>query len=147
MVLDSFFNAIFGWAIEVSQIFGLFIISLVLTLFTTLVYKLATDQEALKTIKEEMKDLRADMKRFKDDPEKMMELNKISVEKSMIQMKNSFKPMLITFIPLIIVFGWLRNTYNETELNFLGFIDSWLITYIIISVAVSIILRKIMKVH
>ncbi len=147
MVLESFFNAIFGWAIEASKLWGLLFISFILTLFVTLIYKFATDQEALKSIKKEMKEIREDMKKFKDDPEKMLELNKRSIEKSMVQMKNSFKPMIITFIPLIIVFGWLRNTYEGVNLNFLGFINGWLWVYLIFSVVMSIILRKLMRVH
>ncbi|MCD4759629.1 EMC3/TMCO1 family protein [archaeon] len=147
MVLDSFFDAIFGWVIEPSPLWGLLVVSLILTFFVTLVYKFMTDQEALKSIKQEMKDIRKEMKQFKDDPEKVMELNKRSMEKSMTQMKNSFKPMLITFVPLIIIFGWLRNTYEGVQLNFLGFIDGWLWVYLIFSMLASIILRKLMKVH
>ncbi len=145
-MLDSLFNSIFGWAIDISPIFGLFIIAFVLTLFVTLVYKFMTDQELLKSIKQEMKEIREEMKKFKDDPQKMMELNKKSMEHSLSQMKNTFKPMLITFIPLIIVFGWLRNIYGTLTLNFLG-IHSWLLIYIIFSMVLSLILRKIMKVY
>lgn len=147
MVLDSFFNSIFGWAIESSPLWGLFVVSFILTFFVTLVYKFMTDQEALKSIKQEMKEIRKEMKEFKDDPEKMMELNKRSMEKSMVQMKSSFKPMIITFIPLIIVFGWLRNIYEGVQLNFLGFIDGWLWVYIIFSMVISLTLRKLMRVH
>jgi len=148
MVLDSFFNAIFGWAIgQPPSLVGLIVVSIVLTFFVTLVYKFMTDQEALKSIKKEMKEIRKEMKEVKDDPTRMMELNKQSMEKSMVQMKNSFKPMIITFIPLIIIFGWLRNVYEGVDLNFLGFINGWLWVYIIFSMIISIILRKIMKVH
>ena len=146
MVLDSFFNAIFGWAMESSKVWGLFVISLVLTFFVTLVYKFMTDQEALKSIKQEMKDIRKEMKEVKDNPDRMMELNKQSMEKSMVQMKNSFKPMIITFIPLIIIFGWLRETYAELPIEFLWF-SSWLWIYIIFSIIFSIFIRKLLKVH
>jgi len=145
-MLDSLFNTIFGWAVGPSPLWGLLIVSLFLTLFTTLVYKFVTDQEVLKQIKGEMKEIRKEMKEAKDNPEKMLELNKRSMEKSMIQMKNSFKPMIITFIPLIIIFSWLKNTYEPIALNLLG-IHSWLLIYIIFSIIISIILRKLLKVH
>ena len=146
MALENFFENTLGWAIEWSPLGGLFIISFLLTLLVTLVYKHMTDQELLKSIKEEMKELREEMKRFKEDPKKMMELQKESMEKSMVQMKNTFKPMLITFIPLILVFGWLREKYELIDISFLG-ITSWLWIYIIFSIILSTTLRKFLKVH
>ncbi len=146
MVLENFFQNTLGWAIEWSPLGGLFIVSFILTLLVTLVYKYMTDQELLKSIKQEMKEIRKEMKLFKEDPTKMMELQKISMEKSMVQMKNTFKPMLITFIPLILVFGWLREVYATLEISFLG-MSSWLLIYIIFSVIFSATLRKILKVH
>jgi uncharacterized membrane protein (DUF106 family) len=129
MVLENFFENTLGWAIEWSPLGGLVIISFLLTVLVTLVYKYMTDQELLKSIKKEMKDIRKEMKEFREDPKKMMELQKESMEKSMIQMKNTFKPMLITFIPLILVFGWLREKYEVIDISFLG-ITSWLLIYI-----------------
>ncbi len=144
--IGNILDKIFLWAIELSPLGGLFLVSFVLTLLVTVVYKYMTDQELLKSIKEEMKEIRKEMKEFREDPKKMMELQKKSMEKSMVQMKNSFKPMLITFIPLILVFGWLRKVYEVTEVSFLG-ISSWLMIYIIFSIIFSITLRKFLKVH
>ena len=146
MVLDSFFNKIFGGIIESSPLGGLIFISFILTFLITLAYKFMTDQVLMKSVKGEMKDIRKQMKEYKDDPTKVMELQKKSMERSMAQMKNSFKPMIITFIPLIIIFGWLRGVYAELEISFIG-ISSWLWIYIIFSIIFSITLRKILKVH
>jgi uncharacterized membrane protein (DUF106 family) len=146
MVLDSFFNGIFGWAINADPLWGLIFVSFVLTFLITLSYKFMTDQKLMKSVKEEMKDIRKQMKEFKDDPTKVMELQKRSMDKSMVQMKNSFKPMIITFIPLIIIFGWLRETYAELPIEFLWF-SSWLWIYIIFSIIFSIFIRKLLKVH
>jgi len=145
MVLDSFFNAIFGWAINISPLLGIIIISLILTILVTLAYKFLTDQKMLKEIKEEMKDLRGQMKEHKGNPEKLMEIQKISMEKSMKQMKQSFKPMLLTLLPLLIIFSWLRNVYNPIG-PVLGSL-TWIWVYIISSMVFSIALRKILKVH
>ncbi len=146
MVLDSFFNSVFGGVIESSPLGGLIFISFVLTLLITLAYKFMTDQKLMKSVKEDMKSIRKQMKEFKDEPDKVMELQKKSMEMSMSQMKNSFKPMLITFIPLIIIFGWLRGVYAEETVRFL-WIDSWLWIYIIFSIIFSIVIRKVLKVH
>lgn len=156
-MLDSFFNAIFGWAINISPAFGVFIVSIIMTLIVTIVYKYVTNQKKLKEMKEEMKVIRQEMKECKDDHQKLMALQKKSFERSMEQMKHTMKPMLITFIPLIIVFGWLRGTFTaETvlwELPFnipkLGSNEGfgWLGIYIIVSLIFSTIFRKIMKVY
>jgi uncharacterized membrane protein (DUF106 family) len=147
VMLESFFNGVFGWAINLGHLWGLIIIAFILTLLVTLAYKFLTDQSLAKSIKEEMKQIRQDMKEFKDDPEKVMELQKTSMEKSMKQMKMSLKPIIITLIPLIIIFGWLRATYADIDLNFLGFIDGWIWVYIIVSIIFSLILRRFLRVH
>src|SRR3989344_5236729 len=109
MVLDSFFNYIFGGLIVWNPLGALIIISFLLMLMTTLVYKYFTDQEALKSLKEEMKQIQEDMKKFKDNPDKMMELQKKSFNKMIESFKHQIKPMLITFVPFLILFPWLSN--------------------------------------
>ena len=145
MVFDSFFNSIFGGLIGMSPLGGILLISFILTLVITLLYKVFTDQKALKAIKDEMKEMRNEMKEFKQDPQKMIELQKRSMQKSLEQMKHTIKPMLITMIPLIIIFSWLRSTY--TDMGALIFGLSWLWIYILSSIIFSIILRKVLKVH
>ena len=145
MVFDSFFNSIFGGIIGMNPLGAILLISFILTLVITLLYKVFTDQKALKAIKDEMKEMREEMKNFKNDPQKMIELQKKSMQKSLEQMKHTIKPMLITMIPLIIIFGWLRTAY--TEIGVLIFGLSWLWIYILSSIIFSIILRKVLKVH
>lgn len=146
MVLESFFNSVFGWAVTMSPLTGVVVVAFTMTLLVTLIYKFMTDQEAMKNLKQEMKDLRKELKLAAQDPVRMAELNKISMEKSMQQMKQSLKPTLITMLPLILVLGWLKTTYEPLTLNLFG-ITSALWAYIALSVVFSIILRKLMKVH
>jgi uncharacterized membrane protein (DUF106 family) len=146
MVLDSIFNAAFGWAIEMSPLFGIIVISFTLTLFVTIVYKLTTDQETLRNIKQEMKNIRKEIKEVANDPTKIEELRKKSMEKSMIQMRHTMKPLLITTVPLLLAIKWLISTYQDKPLNFFG-IHSGLWAYIVLSLIFNIIMRKILKVH
>jgi uncharacterized membrane protein (DUF106 family) len=156
-MLDSFFNSIFGWAIDIAPAFGVFVVSVVMTLIVTIVYKYVTNQTKLKEMKEEMKAIRKEMKEAKDDQKRLMELQKKSFQSSMEQMRHSFKPMLITFVPIIIVFGWLRNTFTaeavlwELPFNIPKIGDNsgfgWLGIYIITSLILSMVFRKIMKVY
>jgi len=67
MVLESFFDSIFGSLITWNPLYALIIISFVLMLMTTLVYKYFTDQEAMKSLKAEMKEIQAQMKESKED--------------------------------------------------------------------------------
>ena len=145
MVLDSFFNSIFGWAIDISPVVGIAVVSFVMTFMATMAHKLMTDQKFIGELKKEMKEIRKEIKEAAQDPARMTELNKKSMEKSMLQMKHTFKPILITMIPILLVFGWLRSTYETIPINFFG-IHSWLWTYFILAIIFSLVLKKILKV-
>ena len=156
MVLDGFFNWAFGPLISLLGFrWSLIAISFLLTLFITLVYKVATNQNLMKSLKAELKDLQKEVKKLKDNPEKMVKVNKQLMEKNLQYMKHSMKPMLFTFIPIIIIFGWMRNTYlpagNLFEWGFslplFGTGFGWLMTYILSSIVFSMIIRRMLKVH
>ena len=147
MVFDSFFDAVFGPILGLPNPLGLLIISFILTAIITVIYKYMTDQELMKTLKEDIKAMQKQMKELKDNPEKMMAVQKEAMQKNMKYMMHSMKPTLITFIPIIIIFGWLRSHYNALGNPdiFLGL--SWIWTYIIFSVILSMTMRKILKIH
>lgn len=145
MVLERFFNTLFGWAIAISPLFGMILITFIMTLITTLAYKYFTDQYAVKNLREDMKKLQKEMKDTKDEKRKI-DISKTIWEKNMETMKHSIKPMLITFLPIIVLFNWLRSAYTGYGILFLGYFQ-WLGTYILFSIAFSIILRKLFKVY
>ena len=145
MVLENFFNSIFGWAIKISPLFAIVVVSAVLTLITTLIYKYTTDQKAMKALREELKKLQDEMKTTKDNPGRMMELQKIMWQKNLDSMKHNLKPMLITFLPVIIVFRWMAQTF--APYGKIIFIFGWLGTYIICTLVLSIAFRKLLKVY
>ncbi|MBU2639564.1 MAG: DUF2232 domain-containing protein [Nanoarchaeota archaeon] len=145
MVFDGFLNSILGGFISWNPLLALIIISFILMLITTLIYKYFTDQEAMKHLKEEMKEIQEEMKKAKDDAGKMMELQKQSFSKMIESFKHQLKPMLITFVPFIILFPWLRGIYTPMGDLFLGM--GWFGNYLIFGIVFNIILRKILKVH
>ncbi|MFH1455550.1 MAG: EMC3/TMCO1 family protein [archaeon] len=149
MVLDSFFNATLGPLLGLPNPWGLLILCAILSIFMTVVYKYATDQELMKTLKEDMKAMQKEMKSLKNDPKKMMEVQKKTMEKNMKYMMQSFKPMLITFIPFILIFPWLRTYYIDygPVLSIFGLNLNWFWTYFLFTMVLSIALRKILKVH
>lgn len=146
-MLDKYVNAVFGPIMNLPEPYGLLVVSFILTAVMTIIYKFMTDQKLMKELKEEMAALRKDMKTLKDNPAKMMEVQKKAMEKNMKYMMHSMKPTIITFLPIIIIFSWLRSYYEVlgNPKIFLGL--SWIWAYIIFSFAISIALRKLLKIH
>jgi uncharacterized membrane protein (DUF106 family) len=78
-------------------------ISAALALFSTLVYKYATDQALMKAIKEEMKKLQDEMKANKDNPQKIAELQGKLMPLNTKMMSQSFKPAKEPEVPALAV--------------------------------------------
>lgn len=108
MVFESLLDPVFNPLLSLAPLWGLFIISLVISLIIVIAYKFMTDQNLMKILKEEIKSLQKEMKAFKHDPKKVMEMQKRAMEKNMKYMMHSMKPTLITFVPIILIFGWLN---------------------------------------
>ncbi len=119
---------------------GLFIVSVILTFFITLISYFVTDHVKMKGIKEKQKRLREEMKLHKENPQKMMEIQKQMMEDFPHQMKESMKTSLITLIPVIFLFKWLSAVYATTSLA-----SAWIWWYIAFSIIASIFMRKLFK--
>jgi len=128
-----------GW-IQANPKLSIILISLVVTIFITIVRYYMTDRERMREIKEKQKELRKEMKTHKGNPQKMMEIQQKMLEDMPEQMKQSFKPMLITLVPILLIFGWVRSTYAGTAIA-----SSWIWWYIGSSICFSIILSKVFK--
>lgn len=149
MVLERFFEIIFGWAVAMSPLLGIILISFVLSMISTLSWKYLTDQILLKSIKEKTQSMKEEFKKHKSDPNKLTELNakfaKENWDAMKTQYKQSIKPMIVTMIPFFLVFAWVTKTYKPLGDIFLGM--GGIGTYILFSVIFSMILRKVMKVY
>lgn len=117
MVFDNVLNGILGPLLNLPIIFSILIISLLMAIMVTMVYKWMTDQELMKTLKEDMKKFQKEMKELKDNPSKVMEVQKKAMETNMKYMMHSMKPTLITFIPLILIFGWMNGNLAYEPIN------------------------------
>jgi uncharacterized membrane protein (DUF106 family) len=104
----SFLDPVFGPLLQLSIFWIVVIISLVVALLITLIYKWMTDQNLMKTLKTELKELQKEMKTLKDNPTKMMEVQKLAMKTNMKYMMQSMKSTLVTFIPIILIFGWMQ---------------------------------------
>lgn len=138
-------------------VIGITIVSFVITLIVTLIYKYMTDQAALKQVRDEIKALKDEMKQYKNDPQKTMEINKKLMEKSFEPMKHTMKPMLISFLPIILIFAWLRDSVPATEaiINLPFSIPKagintgigWFGVYFVTALIFNSVLRKVLKVY
>ncbi|PIU75982.1 hypothetical protein COS75_01575 [Candidatus Pacearchaeota archaeon CG06_land_8_20_14_3_00_35_12] len=143
---------------------SIILISFLISLFFTWLYKKTSNQERIKELKKKQKELQEKMKSQKNEPEKMLETQNEMLNLSSEMMKLSMKPMLISMVPVIIIFpilGWLYTTAgvgNIMPWNFYvwGLCDwrltkglcngaGWFLSYIIFSLIFSPILRKMMK--
>jgi len=102
-----FLDPIFAPLLSISPFWAIFIISLVLSLIITIIYKFMTNQSEMKSLKEDIKKHQKEMKENRGNPQKVMEIQKKAMDKNMRYMTQSMKPTLVTFIPVILLLGWL----------------------------------------
>lgn len=87
---------------------AIFLISFLISLLVTIIYKFTTNQKVMKTIQADMKELRDKIKNTKDTS-RATALNKQLMEKTMQQIMHSMKSTLITIIPIFFIFGWMNS--------------------------------------
>ncbi|MEM4230764.1 MAG: EMC3/TMCO1 family protein [Candidatus Pacearchaeota archaeon] len=116
------------------------IVSTLVTLFMTLVYKYTTNQTRIAEIKKTQKEYQEKAKELKNHPEKMMEVQKKILELSGEMMKHSLKPMIITMLPMFVLIMWIRNIYASV-------LSSWIWYYIIFGILTNSLFRKLLKVQ
>lgn len=141
-ILDPVFNPFMS---IIPNPYNLILMSLLLTLVITIVYKYVTNQKLMKELKDDMKSMQDDMKKCKDNPQQMLELQKKVMEKNMKYMLESLKPTLVTMLPMLWIFNWLRIYYTDFGAVLFGL--GWIWIYIIFSIIFSIALRKLLKVY
>jgi len=143
-VLNPTAGALLNWNLTI----GMLVIVAVISLFTTLIQKYTTDQEALKKLKEGQKALQEEMKKFqKENPAKVMELQKKQFESMPKMMKLSMASIVYTGIPFILFFRWFGDFFTLMgDPKFFGFL-SWFWFYLIGLMIVGSVLRKVLKVH
>ena len=108
-MFETLLNPVFSPLLNLPPLVGIIIITFLISLIITIVYKFMTDQTMMKDLKEQQQNFQKKMKEYRKDPEKLMKVQKQAMEVNMKYMTQSFKPTLITFIPIIIIFGWLNG--------------------------------------
>lgn len=108
-MLETIFDPIFNPLLSIGAFWGVLIISLIISLVMTVIYKFTTDQHVMKELKSQLKKFQDEMKALRDNPSQMMDVQKKAMQTNMEYMKHSFKPMIFSFLPIILIFGWLST--------------------------------------
>lgn len=107
-IVNSFLDYVFLWAFAVSDMLGLFLVSLILGIFSTLVYKYFTDQKKLKELAERRKELSEEVKKHSSNPARVKEINSELMKIGFFETyRHTWKAMLITIVPFILIYSWL----------------------------------------
>jgi len=115
--LDPIFNPLMQPLLDASPFLAILVLSFLISIIITLVYKLVTNQNEMKSLKEKQKEYQQRMKELRSDPQKMMSVQKEAMQLNMKYMKMSFKPTLITMIPLLLIFGWMSAHFAFEPIN------------------------------
>lgn len=150
-ILDPSTGYLLNWNLNI----GFIIIIILFVLLTTILQKYFTDQATLKRIKEEQKVVQEEMKKYREHPEKLMELQKKSMELISQSMPIAMRPAMFTSIPFILFFRWFGDYFADVDAKIFGIFSTqgvwlfpkWVWAYILSSIVISMILRKVMKVH
>ena len=145
---------LFTWMPNLLEIF---FIATGLSIIMTYAYKFLTDQALMRELKSEIDKLKKKMKTHRKDPEKLREVQKEMMPLNMKYFKKSMKPTLITLLPFLIIFFFLNTVYSVAgelipivplpfSLPLIGNSLEWIGTYIIFSLVLTTVFRKVLNV-
>lgn len=111
MVFESILNPIFGPLLNLPTLWAVILLSFLISLIITVVYKYTTNQDLMKQLKEEMKEFQREIKELRKEPEKAMQVQKKSMQTNMKYMMLSMKSTLYSIVPIIIIFSWMSANF------------------------------------
>ena len=111
MVFENLLNPVFDPLLNLPTLLAVVILSFLISLIITVVYKFTTDQNLMKGLKEEIKEFQKEVKELKKEPEKAMQVQKKAMQTNMKYMMHSMKSTLYSIIPIIIIFSWMNANF------------------------------------
>ncbi len=111
MAFEDLLDPILNPLLSLDPLYSVIVMSFIISLLITVIYKLTTNQDLMKRLKTEMKELQKEMKELREHPEKMMQVQKKAMETNMKYMMQSFKSTLYTLLPIILLFSWMNAHY------------------------------------
>lgn len=149
--------------VRTQPLISIILFSFLITCFSVWLNKKLINQDRLRDLKKKQKEIQEKVNQEKD-PQKKLEIQKETLEISSEMMQMTMKPMMISMIPFLIFLEVLRRTYTAAAVgniipwNFYipglcsfamtkGLCNGagWLLSYIIFSIILQPIVKKIMK--
>jgi len=150
---NALMTAAFGPVLGMPPVLAEIVIASAVTLVITLLYRLLSDPKKLKELRDRTKEINAKVKELqKTNPEAASKMTNEMLEITNKQMMASMKPMLATLLVASLFFPWMAATFTgpivklPAEVPLFGADLGWLMWYIVISIPVSQIFRKLMGV-
>jgi len=154
-VINAAFDTVFAPLLIFSPIVSLLAISTFLTVIILIINRIFLNTKVMKEIKDKMEEIREqltaaqksgnadDIKRFLDE---MMKTNSE-------YMKHSFKALIISIIIISLFLPWIRHRYEGIPVAnlpfavpFLGTSLDWLWWYIIVSLMIGWVIKKLLAI-
>jgi len=111
MGFSSILDPIFSPLLNLPTLLAIIILSFLISLIITIVYKYTTNQNLMKQLKEEIKEFQKEAKELKKEPDKAMAVQKKSMQTNMKYMMHSMKSTLYSILPIIIIFSWMNANF------------------------------------
>ena len=111
MVFENLLNPIFSPLLNLPTLWAVIVMSFLISLIITIVYKYTTNQDLMKQLKDEMKEFQREVKELKKEPDKAMAVQKKSMQTNMKYMMHSMKSTLYSILPIIIIFSWMSANF------------------------------------
>lgn len=146
-------DTIFSPVLVFSPLFSLMIVSTAITMLVLVINKLFINTKVVKEIKGKMEEIREQLTNAQksgnqDEAQKFLnEMMKINSQ----YMRHSLKAMVISIVIISLFLPWLKYRFNGIPIAYLPFpvpfigtsLD-WLLWYILISVAIGWVIRKLL---
>lgn len=156
MIISAYFaalSALFGPVLLLPAALAELVLAVIITFIITIFYRYMIDQAAMARLRAEIKDMQENIRRLqKSDPEaanrQMAEMLKLTNK----QLRMSLKPMLPTMIFVLALLPWMGAVFTGPvvllpfSLPFFGADFGWLMWYILLSIPLSGLFRKILGV-
>jgi len=139
-VLDPSLGVLLNW----NPVVGMILIVMIMALITTLLQKYGTDQETMRELKKEQKELQEKLKSLERGSKEYSEMSMKSLQMMGPMMKLGMRPAIYTAVPFILLFRWFSDYFMVVDVKLLGL--SWFWFYLLGSIIISSILRKLFKV-
>ncbi|MEM7820193.1 MAG: EMC3/TMCO1 family protein [Candidatus Aenigmatarchaeota archaeon] len=156
-IVESYYAAlsvIFGPLLALPPVLGEAVMATIITLVITLFYKYMVNQAALRELKTQMKALQAKAKELqKTDPEEANKAVTEVLKLSNKQMRMNFKPMLPTLVLVMLLLPWMASVWKGPvaflpfSLPYFGNDFGWLMWYLLLSIPMTQIFRKMLGVE